>query len=143
MSPARTPKFLIVEDDDVDREAMQRGFAAAGAADVLVMASDGLEALEILRDREPGKRHDPLIIISDLNMPRMSGTELLAELRADPQLAPATVFVCTTSNSETDRERAFSYNIAGYISKSKVGTQWDRVAKMLLEYWELTEQPTD
>lgn len=142
MTRSATPKFLLVEDDEVDREAMERGFSAVGAPDCLTIVNDGIEALSTLREwSSSGHYPKPFVVIADLNMPRMNGIEFLRSLRADPAMSNSIVFVCTTSSSESDRQDAFRYHVAGFISKSRVGTQWDRVARMLLEYWALTEKP--
>jgi CheY-like chemotaxis protein len=142
LNASPSPKFLLVEDDEVDQEAMMRAFAAVGAEDCLTVAGDGLEAMALLRQWNDGERHElPFVVITDLNLPRMTGIELLKTLRADSELSRCAVFVCTTSSSEADRLEAFSNHIAGYISKSRIGTEWDRVARLLLEYWDLTEKP--
>ena len=135
------PRFLLVEDDDVDREAMERGFADAGAGDCLTVVGDGLEALAIMRGDSTEALDGPFVVLVDINMPRMSGLELLTEMRADPALRERIVFVCSTSDSAADCEAAFAHNVAGYISKSRVGTDWERVARLLLEYWSLCELP--
>jgi len=74
-------------------------------------------------------------------MPRMDGLELLARLRADARLADSVVFVLTTSNSEEDRQRAHALHVAGYMTKSAVGTRFERLAELLGRYWELNELP--
>ena len=101
----------------------------------MIIAEDGLEALDILRGRSPEKRISyPYIILLDLNMPRMNGFEFLPELRDDQALLSAVVFVLTTSDAPSDRERAYRENIAGYMVKAAVGPQFSRLANFLDEY---------
>ncbi len=66
-------------------------------------ARDGVEALEILRgENGRTKLCPPYVILLDLNMPRMNGLEFLAEIRRDPALRRAVVFVLSTSDDDED-----------------------------------------
>ena len=67
-------------------------------------------------------------------MPRMNGFEFLNELRSDPLLKETVVFVLTTSNNDADRNKAYNENIAGYMVKSAVGPQFQKLA-LLLEHF--------
>lgn len=127
--------ILLVEDDDVAAESVTRSLRKNDVDYPVVLAEDGLVALEILRGRHPNRRiAKPYIILLDLNMPRMNGFEFLQELRADNVLREAVVFVLTTSSSDEDRNRAYQENIAGYMVKSAVGPQFSKVARLLDNY---------
>jgi CheY-like chemotaxis protein len=127
--------ILLVEDDDVAAEAVTRSLSKNGVAWPVVVAEDGLAALDILRGRDPVRRISyPYIVLLDLNMPRMNGFEFLRELRDDKALSSAVVFVLTTSDAPSDRDRAYRENIAGYMVKAAVGPQFSRLAKFLEEY---------
>jgi CheY-like chemotaxis protein len=76
----------------------------------------------------------PLLVLLDLNMPRMNGLEFLRELRLDPALKGTVVFILTTSGAEADRARAYDENVAGYMVKSAVGPQFSGLARFLTEY---------
>ncbi|MDH5229775.1 MAG: response regulator [Gammaproteobacteria bacterium] len=135
MSNNRELNILLVEDDDVACEAIIRSFAKHNIPFPLIIAHDGLEALQILRDQNPKEKiEDPLIILLDLNMPRMNGFEFLQELRADSNLSSLVVFVLTTSNDDSDRTRAYAEQIAGYMVKSMVGPHFRKLADLLLSY---------
>jgi CheY-like chemotaxis protein len=69
----------------------------------------------------------------------MNGLEVLAEIRKDPELASAVVFVLTTSKAEEDKAIAYKHNIAGYIIKSQVGDGVVRAMEMLQGYWRVVE----
>jgi CheY-like chemotaxis protein len=114
----RTPTIMIVDDDRVDTMAIRRSLRESDITYPVVAARDGIEALDHLRG-ENGRQHlaGPVLVLLDLNMPRMGGLEFLAELRDDASLRPTVVFVMTTSDDENDRARAYAQNVAGYILK--------------------------
>ena len=131
--------ILLVEDDDVDVMAVARAFKRLKIANPILRAHDGLEALSMLRQQQTVK--PPFIILLDINMPRMNGLEMLAELRNDPTLSHAVVFVLTTSKDDEDKMSAYKQHVAGYIVKSEVGDGFLRVIEMLDHYWRVVELP--
>ncbi|MBW8828375.1 MAG: response regulator [Burkholderiales bacterium] len=127
--------ILLVEDDDVAAESVMRSLAKTSVPFPVVWAEDGLAALEILRGQDTARHiHRPLVILLDLNMPRMNGFEFLQQLRADPDIRDEVVFVLTTSDADADRTRAYHEQIAGYMVKSAVGPQFAKLAQLLLSY---------
>ncbi len=136
--------ILLIEDDLVDAEAIQRAFRQQKIANPFTVVPDGIEALKVLRGEsgcEPLPR--PYLILLDLNMPRMNGIEFLRELRADPALHRSIVFVLTTSNSDEDRFEAYNGHVAGYILKSRAGEDFLEVTKLLRSYWRIIEFPPE
>lgn len=131
--------ILLVDDDDVDAMGVERALKRLKIANPVVRARDGVEGLELLRHESAVKR--PYIVLLDINMPRMNGLEMLAELRADSQLSRAVVFVLTTSKSDEDKVAAYQQHIAGYIVKNQVGDGFLRVMEMLDHYWRVVELP--
>jgi len=143
MPEIATTNILLVEDDKVDVMNVQRSFKKAKITNPLFIASNGLEALKILRDeseavRMPASRR---LVLLDLNMPKMGGIEFLAELRGDPLLKPTPVIVLTTSDQERDRIEAYNLNVAGYILKPVTFTNFAEVMAALNRYWTLCEIP--
>lgn len=138
----RLVHVLLVEDDDVAAAHMERSFKKSGIQNPLLRASDGVDALEILRG-ENGKEKlpSPFMIFLDLRMPRMDGLEFLAEIRSDPKLESSVVFVLTTSPHEEDRTAAYKQHIAGYIQKTRVGRDCDALVDMLHNYWATVDLP--
>lgn len=134
--------ILLVEDDEVDAELVVRAFRKLKIANPIVIAKDGIDALSHLRG-ENGLTavQSPLLILLDINMPRMNGHEFLTELRADPKLHESIVFVLTTSEAEKDRVAAYNHNIAGYLLKSRAGEDFTDVLAMLDHYWRFVEFP--
>ncbi|MCB0638512.1 MAG: response regulator [Lewinella sp.] len=123
--------LLLVDDDDVDIEAIQRSFRKRKIGNPFVVAHDGREALALLRSGVP----TPHIILLDLKMPGMGGIEFLKELRADEALTKSIVFVLTTSDADIDRCAAYKQHIAGYLLKSDAGTDFRNVIEVLEPYW--------
>ncbi|WP_374489608.1 response regulator [Zoogloea sp.] len=128
-------KVMVVDDDDVAQESVIRSLRKAGVCYELITANDGQEALNHLRGHTPGVQAEgSIIVLLDLNMPHMNGFEFLAELRDDPALRATVVFVLTTSDSDTDRTRAYHQCIAGYMVKSSVGPQFSHLVRLLETY---------
>jgi CheY-like chemotaxis protein len=131
--------ILLVEDDQVDVLTVQRAFQRNNITNPVWVASNGLEALALLRSGEvPAERR---LILLDLNMPRMNGIEFLRELRADPQLAKSSVVVLTTSNQEQDRIAAYDLNVAGYLLKPVTFPNFLQLMAAMNKYWALVEFP--
>lgn len=126
--------ILVVDDDDVTVEIVERSLKKVSDRFKVFGALDGLAALQILRGDGVPQISKPYMILLDLNMPRMNGFEFLETIRADEKLAHAVVFVLTTSDNDNDRTRAYHENIAGYMVKSAVGAQFTRLTSMLCEY---------
>ena len=136
------PHILIVEDDDIDAEALIRAFKAHKVSNPITRVADGVEALAVLRG---GKDKPPLsqphLILLDLNLPRMNGLEFLSAVRQDEKLKQSIVFVLTTSNFEGDKTSAYTHNVAGYVLKDTDDHGFSDVIKLLDQYQSLVEYP--
>ena len=140
--PHRDVTFLLVEDDDVEIMVLKRSFEQLKIANNIIVAHDGIEALEALRgENDRVKISSPYIILLDLNMPRMNGIEFLKEIRNDPNLSKSVVFVLTTSSDEEDKLKAYESHVAGYIVKSDAGQSFMKAVDMLDRYWRVVELP--
>lgn len=131
--------ILVVDDDDVDVMGVARALKRLKNANPIVRARNGLEALTLLRTEGAVER--PYLILLDLNMPRMNGIEMLAELRADSTLANSVVFVLTTSEDDQDKVATYAQHIAGYIVKKQIGDGLVHIMEMLNHYWRIVELP--
>lgn len=135
----RALNILLVDDDDLDVMNVQRAFRRANLTNPLHLARDGEQALAMLRDGTvPISR---LLVLLDLNMPRMNGIEFLRELRADPALRATSVVVLTTSNEDRDKVEAYNLNVAGYLLKPVTFATFVDVMAALDKYWTLVEMP--
>lgn len=135
MSDSSSLTILLVEDDDVAAEAVMRSLNKMNVPFPIIWAQDGIDALAILRGQDPDRSiQRPLVILLDLNMPRMNGFEFLQTLRSDPALCDEVTFVLTTSDADADRTRAYHEQIAGYLVKSAIGPQFSKLAQLLMSY---------
>jgi CheY-like chemotaxis protein len=142
--PLNPATFLLVEDDDVDVMHMKRTFKALKIANPLVVANDGVEAMDILLGRNgQDALPKPYIVLLDLNMPRMNGLEFIQLVREDPTLKSTVIFVLTTSNDEQDKFKAYENHVAGYIVKSEAGQSFLDALTMLDQYWRVVELPVE
>jgi CheY-like chemotaxis protein len=135
--------ILLVEDDEVDIQNMERFFKKNNIANPLHIAKNGLEALNKLQGTNGEKKLDPTpkIIILDISMPKMNGIELLQILHNDPELKSILVFILTASNHDKDKIAAYNLKVAGYILKPMQLLDFAENMSVLNQYWGLLEFP--
>lgn len=140
----RLINILLVEDDAVDVMNVKRAFKKSNITNPLYVATNGLEALTLLRGIDgqlPTVPPHRRLILLDLNMPKMNGMEFLQVLRADPALRTIPAVVLTTSNRDRDLVEAYNLNVAGYILKPVTFVNFAEVMAALNKYWALCEMP--
>jgi CheY-like chemotaxis protein len=129
--------LLLVEDDDLDVMNVHRALSQAPEIASITVARDGIEALKLLRSGGLGL--DRLVILLDLRMPRMSGLDLMRELRTDPRLRRIPNVILTTSDDPHDRDAAFSLGAAGYFVKPAAPTRFKQIMDAMRSYWSVAE----
>jgi CheY-like chemotaxis protein len=109
---------LLVEDDPGDVLMTKEAFEHYRLRNVLHVVTDGEQALQFLR-RTGGYADAPRpgLILLDLNLPRLDGLEVLAELKADPVLKVIPVVILTTSQAQQDVLRSYALHANAYVSK--------------------------
>ena len=109
---------LLVEDDPGDVLMTREAFEHYKLRNVLHVVTDGEQALQFLR-RTGGYADAPRpgLILLDLNLPRLDGLEVLAELKADPVLKVIPVVILTTSQAQQDVLRSYALHANAYVSK--------------------------
>ncbi|MEL7238759.1 MAG: response regulator [Planctomycetota bacterium] len=128
--------LLLVEDDPVDVMNVRRAIARAEFDCKLTVVADGPDALELLR--RPATSDFPAdrrVVLLDLNMPTMTGVEVLAEIRDDPALKPLPVVILSTSDQPRDRDAVFQLNAAGYLVKPPDPGAFADIISAIYTYW--------
>jgi CheY-like chemotaxis protein len=133
-----TRPILLVEDDTIDAMTVRRAFRDLKVSNPLTHVTNGEEALAYLRDPNT---ETPCVVLLDLNMPKMSGTEFLQVVKADAALQRIPVVVLTTSNEERDVIESFKMCVGGYIVKPVDYRKFVEAIKMIDVYWTLSELP--
>ena len=130
--------ILLVEDDEVDVLTVKRALRDLKVDNELVLASNGEEAIALLRD---GERPRPALILLDLNMPRMNGFEFLRAARENDLIEGIPVVVLTTSRQDQDIFEGFKLNVAGYMVKPVDYRKFVEMMQAIDLYWTLSELP--
>jgi CheY-like chemotaxis protein len=109
---------LMVDDDDGDVLMTREAFEYYKVRNRLHIVSDGEQALQFLRRQGPyADAPRPGLILLDVNLPRLSGLEVLAELKSDPDLLVIPVVMLTTSRAEEDIIRSYSLHANAFVTK--------------------------
>jgi CheY-like chemotaxis protein len=115
---SRAVRILLAEDNDGDVFLVQRALEKQGLRCQLDIAHNGEEALRALEAAETGQTdHFPELILLDLNLPRIDGNKVLAQLRKIEAFSQTPVIVLTSSDSPRDRELAFSLGANSFFHK--------------------------
>jgi two-component system, chemotaxis family, response regulator Rcp1 len=125
----RPIEILLVEDNPADVRLVIEGLKSTQMTHHLHTAADGEEAIEFVRQRGQYKLLPrPDLILLDLNLPRKSGHEVLADIKADPRTRRIPVIVLTSSKDRNDVEKVYDLNANSYIQKP---TDLDSMFQML------------
>jgi CheY-like chemotaxis protein len=129
-------EILLVEDSPSDTELTVEALAGGKICNHLSLVEDGVEALDFLRRRGAYQNAPrPDLILLDLNLPRMNGREVLAEIKADDQLSAIPVVVLTTSQDEQDILHAYACHANCYITKPVDFQQFLEAVRAIENFW--------
>jgi two-component system, chemotaxis family, response regulator Rcp1 len=132
----RPAEILLVEDNENDVELTRIGFKKSKLLLNLHHAKDGVECMEFLRKQGAfAGAPPPDLILLDLNMPRMDGREVMAEILADEALCTLPVIVLTTSTDDEEIVKMYKLRCSSYIAKPVDFEQFLRVVQSLADYW--------
>jgi chemotaxis family two-component system response regulator Rcp1 len=135
-SNLKTVDILLVEDNLGDVRLTQEALKEGKVLNTLYIVKDGVEALDFLRRQgEYRQAVRPDIILLDLNLPRMDGRELLAQIKADPDLRRIPVVILTTSKDEADILYSYDLHANCYITKPVDLEQFFKVVILVEEFW--------
>lgn len=131
-----TGTVLVVEDNPYDCELTLA--ALVGVAKEVVVARDGVEALDYLLGRGAWSAHPPPapdLVLLDLNLPRVDGLQVLRTLRGDSRVAGTRVVVFTSSDEERDREGCRKLGVVDYFQKTVDFALFRRQVRLLWPRW--------
>ena len=136
--------IMIVEDNEDDLELALRAFKQNNVLNEIVVARDGVEALEYLFGTGPHAGRDlcvmPEVVLLDLKMPRIGGLEVLRRVRADSRTRYLPVVVLTSSDEEKDMTDSYHYGVNSYIRKPVDFNQFTDAVRQLSLYWMVLNQ---
>jgi two-component system, chemotaxis family, response regulator Rcp1 len=134
VSAIRRPiEILLVEDNPADVRLTMEALKDARVRNRLCVASDGVEALRMLRD--PAVDGRPDLILLDLNLPRKDGREVLEEIKGDEHLRHIPVVILTTSQAEQDILQSYRLSANAYVTKPVDLDQFLRVVRSIEHFW--------
>jgi CheY-like chemotaxis protein len=137
--------ILLVEDNPDDEALTLRALKKHKIANEVVVAHDGVEALEWLFGEGAYAGRDtsvqPQVVLLDLNMPRLSGLEVLDRIRADPRTRAVPVVVLTSSKQEEDVMASYAKGANSYVRKPVDFSEFAHAVQQLGVYWLLVNQP--
>jgi CheY-like chemotaxis protein len=135
-SYARSIEILLVEDNPADVRLTQEALKEGRVRNSLSVAQDGVEAMAFLRREGAYARAPrPDLVLLDINLPRMNGHEVLAEIKSDPLLKRIPVLVLTTSSADEDIHKAYGLHANCYITKPVGMDQFIRAIESLDDFW--------
>jgi two-component system, response regulator len=134
---------LLIEDNADDIELTLRTFKQCNLVNKVVVARDGAEALAYVSSlRETKRDNHPVLVILDLNLPKVNGLEVLRHIRQNELTKYIPVAVLTTSQDEEDRIRSYDLGANSYVRKPVVFNQFSEAVRHLGLFWLLiNDQP--
>lgn len=143
----RDETILLVEDNPDDVELTMRAFRKNNIANNVVVAHDGVEALDYLfgRGAYTGRNtmETPRLIILDLKMPKMDGFHVLEHLRADERTRLTPVVILTSSKEDQDLVNSYKSGANSYVSKPVDFFQFLEAVRQIGLYWLLINEKPD
>jgi len=138
-----TKPILLAEDDPKDIELTLLALAEHNLANKVVVARDGVEALDYLcrRGQFAGRpAGHPVVVLLDLKMPKVDGLEMLRQVKADPALKTIPIVVVTSSRKEQDVVESYNLGVNAYVVKPVAFDSFVEMVKQLGLFWVLTNE---
>jgi CheY-like chemotaxis protein len=142
MSPLK--RILLVEDNHRDVELTLAALDEFKLANEVVVARDGVEALDYLHGRGQFSHHGnalPVVVLLDLKMPRLDGLEVLRQIRNDAHLKSLPVVMITSSREEQDLIRSYELGVNAYVVKPVDFQKFVESIKQIGFFWAIINEP--
>ena len=126
--------ILLVDDNEGDILLTREALDDARIINKISIAYDGLEAIRFLK-KDPGGAETPDLILLDINLPKMNGTEVLGIIKSDPDLKRIPVIMLTTSSAEKDILASYDNHANCYITKPVDLDRFMDVVRTIEDFW--------
>lgn len=136
--------ILLVEDSPADIELTLAALKRTKLANEIVVARDGVEALDYIfargafADREPGL---PAVVLLDLKLPKVDGLEVLEKVKTDPQFRGIPVVMLTSSREESDIVRSYQFGVNSFVVKPVDFSAFFEAIRDLGVFWAVLNEP--
>ena len=141
-TPLQPPPILLVEDNPMDLDLTLRAFSRKRLTNHVQIARDGEEALAYMGRWAAGEPL-PAVILLDINLPKVSGLEVLRQLKESEQFRRIPVVILTSSREDRDLKTAYDIGVNSYIEKPVSFSKFVEVAEQIELYWcVLNERPS-
>lgn len=139
-------EILLVEDDPDDAELTIRGLKESNVASRLQLVTDGAQALDFLFSKGAYATEDagaiiPKVVLLDIKLPKVSGLEVLREIKADARTRNIPVVMLTSSSEDRDLKEAYQLGANSYVVKPLDLKQFIQATRQIGLYWILLNQP--
>ncbi len=135
-------QFLLVEDDDDHAMLIERCLARSDTPCHVERVRDGVAAIELLNSIvDNAEAQLPGVVILDIKLPRMSGLEVLEQIRRSESLRNLPVVILTTSDADCDRNRAYELQVNSYLVKPLEYSQFRDLLSVFSRYWGCWNRP--
>ena len=135
-------EILLVEDGETDIEMTLRSLSESNVCNSVKVARDGREALDMLFPADSGLQPlKPSVVFLDLELPKVSGHEILRRMKADEKTRDIPVVIMTSSREKVDIDRCYELGANSYVVKPIGFEDYSRVVKELKLYWLVVNQP--
>jgi CheY-like chemotaxis protein len=144
--PSEPMVILLAEDDEGHALLVQKNIARAGISNQIVHVSDGQEALDYVNRRGQYAARalsGPLLIVLDINMPRVDGVEVLTRVKSDEATAKIPIIMLTTTDDPREVERCYEAGCSVYITKPVEYTAFVEAVKRLGLFLQVVQIPAE
>lgn len=131
MKKSRPVTIFLAEDNPDHIEIARRAFKLIHTGATLLIARDGAEALQVLKSTSPR----PDFALLDINLPKLTGLQVLAELHADKKMAGMPIVMMSSSGAEEDVRKSYELGASSYIQKPVEFDKFVEAMGILADYW--------
>jgi len=136
MRANKTVELLVIEDNPGDVRLLEEAFSELKSNVRLQVARDGAEGLQMVMEAaRPGAPWQPDLILLDLNLPKLSGHDVLARIKTNPQTTRIPVIVLTSSRADADVRRAYDSHANAYLRKPSTLDGLLTAAQDITDFW--------